>query len=41
MNTKVVSVSEESKILNEIKPKMDSLILEIAQEITNENFAFS
>ena len=38
MNTKVVSISEESKILNEIKPKIDSLILEIAQEITNENF---
>ncbi len=36
MNTKIVS--EESKILNEIKPKINLLIFKISQEITNENF---
>jgi type I restriction-modification system DNA methylase subunit len=36
MGSKIGSISEESKILHEIKPRIDSLILEISQEISKE-----
>ncbi len=36
MSSKIGSISEESKILHEIKPRIDSLILEISQEISKE-----
>ena len=34
MSSKIGSISEESKILHEIKPRIDSLIFEISQEIS-------
>ena len=36
MSTKNISISEESRVLGEVKPKIDSLILEISKQISKD-----